>query len=104
MNADDIQRIANEIRHSSVSASKKADHFKETYPVFAEKYPMLFELACNPSADFTHLDYMIAMLKNIEKNKMTSEIASANVGQKMFDIYVKPNLPEKDTDSSTTSL
>lgn len=88
MDAETLRSIVNEIRENS--SSYKEGYFEDKYPVFVEKYPMLFKMCCDPTRDIEKVYYMIDMIDQIEKNKMTEHIASVNVGQKLFDEYVKP--------------
>lgn len=92
MEADSIMSIAKEIKMST--RSDKMTYFSPKYPEFVEKYPMLFQMCCEDKHDFAQLEYMIGMLKNIQQNKMTETIASANVGQKLYDVYVKQHVDE----------
>jgi hypothetical protein len=83
-----IYDIAHEIKSSSML--NKQHVFKEKYPEFAEKYPTLFGMCCDPNSDISKLDYLLNMLKNIQTDRMTQHVASVNVGQILFDEYVKP--------------
>lgn len=93
MEAEKIMNIAKEIISSSLKANSKKVHFEKKFPDFAEKYPTLFNKCCETS-DITTIQYVLNMLLNIEQNKMTQETATANVGQKLFDEYVKPYVDE----------
>jgi hypothetical protein len=93
MKADQILEIATEIVETSIPKSKKAKHFEVKYKEFAEGYPVLYEKCCS-SDNMNTLNYMISMLKKIEENKMTESVASANVGQKLYNDYVKPLVGE----------
>ena len=90
MEADRLLSIASEIVKSSLNSSKtKETHFSKKYKAFSEKYPALFKKCCE-SNDMAQIQYVLNMLKNIEEEKMTQETATVNVGQKLFDDYVKP--------------
>lgn len=93
MDAEKIMDIAKEIVASSLKTSSKKIHFEKKFPDFAEKYPTLFSKCCE-SSDLSTIQYVLNMLLNIEQNKMTQETATANVGQKLFDEYVKPYVDE----------
>jgi hypothetical protein len=88
MNPEMILKISKEIRNSK-HPNKKL-HFKIAHKEFANTYPLLFDMCCDDESDFAHLEYMIGMLQNIENNRTSAEVASVNVGQKMFDYFVKP--------------
>lgn len=90
MNVDKIEKICHEIINSH--SSNKEVVFSKKYKEFAEKYPMLLKKCCERNADVSNLGYLLSMLKNIQQNKMTEHVASTNVGQKLFDSYVKPTV------------
>ena len=45
--------------------------------------------------DLNVITYMINQAKEIQKNKISNHDASVNVGQKLVDTYIKPNLEKK---------
>ena len=88
MDPELISTIAYTIRNSKLA--NKKDMFKNEYKEFAENYPMLFDMCCAPKpVDMKHLDMMIAMLKQINGNQLTNHVASVQVGQKLYDAFVK---------------
>lgn len=88
MDPDEILKVANVIKRSKIQ--DKAEVFKREYQEFAEKYPILFDMCCDPETEIDKLEYMIEMLKKIQGNKMTQHVASTKVGQRLFDAYVEP--------------
>lgn len=91
MDLESVQNISREIFASKMSETLKKRHFSQKYPDFADTFPFLFNKCCE-SSDLETLDYMITMLKNVQQNKITDTVATATVGQKLFDDYVKPVL------------
>jgi hypothetical protein len=91
MDLGSIQTISQEIFLSDMSATLKKRHYSKKYATFADAYPFLFNKCCE-STDLATLEYMITMLKNVQDNKITDTVATASVGQKLFDDYVKPVL------------
>jgi hypothetical protein len=92
MDSDEIKRIVEEIRKSKVRS--KSEYFKKKYKQFEEQYPMLFKTACDDTTDENILYYLINMLEKVQKKEMTEHVASVNVGQKLYDDYVKPLVGE----------
>ena len=85
----DIRAIVTEIQNSKVK--DKEAHFKEVYPEFIAKYPMIFKMACTSRVDMANLDFMLGMLEKMNSGT-TQYDASAEVGQMLFDKYVDPKL------------
>ena len=66
---------------------------RQAHSEFIQKYPKLFEKLQENPVDTVQLEYIIDMFENVQYGRNTFESASVAVGQKMFDQYVKPNLP-----------
>jgi hypothetical protein len=92
--SDEIMTIVREIREYTGSDKRRKAEFEKKYPDFVERYPMLFQLACEPTFDLDRLEYMIKLRESIKTQETTLEDASKEIGQKMFDIYVKDRIPE----------
>lgn len=89
---NEILAIVREMREHPGPRKERTRVFKSKYPDFVEKYPTIFEMASQSVFDMQRFEYMINLKKDIDSNKTTVEDASKVVGQKMFDIYVKPKL------------
>jgi len=92
LTADEIIKIVSEMRDMDALPKDRARYFKNKYPDFVERYPMLFEMACQTSFDMERFEYMINLKMKIDKKEDTVENASKEVGQKLFDTYVKPKI------------
>lgn len=88
-----ILDIVKEIASYKGTEKQKREHFEKQYPEFASRYSYLFIMACEDNFDIERLQYMLHMRENIHKQHVTLEDASVEVGQKMFDVYIKDNLP-----------
>lgn len=88
MEPKEILKIAKEIRNSSHPNKKLS--FTAKYKSFTQQYPLLFDMCCDDSSDFSHLEFMIEMMQKVQDNKKSAEVANVDVGQKMFDHFVKP--------------
>lgn len=95
---DEIMAIIQEIQADADTFKNKQLKYERMHPEFAEQLPMLFEMACSPNMDMQKLNYMLGMRASILNRQSTPEMASANVGQKFFDIYVKPLVNQLDSD------
>lgn len=88
---DEILKVVTEMTEDETRSPKeKKKFFQRKHPEFAERYSSLFEMACRPNFDMQKLRFMLAMRSKIQTNSMTVDQASAQVGQAMFNHYVKP--------------
>ena len=95
MTPDEIMEIARIIKKSKLTNKKQV--FSVEYKDFAQRYPILFDMCCTDNdQDLEQLQFMIKMLKNVQDNKMTRHVASTQVGQKLFDSFVKPSVDKTD--------
>ena len=83
-------QIARKIRDTNVQ--NKENYFKDIYSNFKTKYPLLFEMCCQSNFEYENLVYMLDMMKKVNSGTHTSESASKEVGQHMFDKYVAPKI------------
>lgn len=101
LSSDEIRKIIADIRGMVGSEKRKRDLCEKKYPDFFVKCPHLCKLACEETFDFAQLDYMLAMRDSIDKKERSFEDASKEVGEVMFDKYIKdkishlPQPPEK---------
>lgn len=97
LSSDDIRTIVYDIRSGCGTDKKKIDLYSKKYPEFAENYPHLFHLACEPKFDMAQLNYMLALRDSINNNERTFEDASKEVGEVMFDKYIKDKVQNMKT-------
>jgi hypothetical protein len=95
--AEDIKRIVMEIVCAAGMPKDKEIMFRKRHPDFAERYPALFLMACEPNFDMRKLSFMLDMMSKIDKQETTLDAASKEVGQTLFDEYVAPILPNAQT-------
>lgn len=89
---DEIKTIVEEMITSSGSLKEKERIFQNKYPHFAERYPMLFKMACKPDFDKDRFAYILQMMSRVQSNDISYDNATKQFGQDMFDTYIKPNL------------
>jgi len=70
---------------------KSADDIKETMSRFVQDYPTLFKKILVSASD-PSLRTMLAMLDKMGSGQLSQHEASVVVGQRLHDIYIKPNL------------
>lgn len=89
---DEIKSIVQEIVSSTGNVKDKEREFQTKYSYFAERYPMLFKMACKPDFDMNRLNQIFGMMERVNKNEITYDNATKQFGQDMFNTYIKPNL------------
>lgn len=94
MDNADIRRIALEICNSPLRPEQRRPVYEHMYKAFSEAYPTLFGMSCDGKMDLAKLDFMLKMWSNVKSNTMNQHDASVNVGQALFETYVKPKINE----------
>jgi len=102
---DELFAIVQEIQSSPLSTKNRQFTFERKYAAFAERYPKLFQGACAGQMDLQQFREMLRLRNRVQSNKMSLYDASAIVGQKLYDCYVKPMIdrsppPQNDDDAS----
>lgn len=87
-----IVQIVKEIYEYNGTQKDKMRIFEKKYTDFKDRYPTLFELSCSSDFDFQRFQYMMKLREQVITKERTLDNASAEVGQNMFNVYVKPNL------------
>lgn len=91
--SNEILEIVKEINAYEGNCTTRQSVFSKKYPFFAKRYEHLFAMACEDGFDFERFVYMLNLRDEVTSHKKTLEAASIEVGQKMFDVYIKNNLP-----------
>ena len=91
---EDVLKI-NNISSKDILSQNQINNLQKEYFDLYDIYPAIFKMACNGNMDIERLKYMLQMLDNIKNDSMTEHDASVNVGQKLVDEIVKPNLEKK---------
>ena len=87
---DTIRQIVAEIQKTPKNKEKRVEYFSMKYADFADKYPILFDMACREADfDYDKFNYMMKIRGQILAKQRTIEHASVEVGQKFFDMYMK---------------
>lgn len=87
---DEIIAIVQTIVSQSGTQKDKHRVFRKTFPEFVEKYPMLFQMACEPDFNMERLVYMLRMRDAVHTQTVSQHQASVSVGENLFQEYVKP--------------
>ena len=101
LNSIQIQALVREMdtsmrRHKGMKRSnqiKYREKIVEENKYLYEVFPTIFEMHVEGKLDETFFE-MLKLRRSIEKGEMTDDEASRVVGQKLFDRFVKPHLPE----------
>lgn len=89
---EELNEIVNTIHGYKASPKDKMRIFRRQYPVFAESYPTLFEMSCQPHFNIQQFQQMLFMLNKVQTQELSRDEASAVVGQSLFNTFVKPKL------------
>lgn len=88
-----VMAIITAIRESTVA--NKEEYFEKIYANFKTKYPVLYKMACTEKdMDLKTLEYMLDMLEKIKTNSMSQYDASAEVGQRLYNIFIHDNIKD----------
>lgn len=93
LSSDDLLVIVKKIQSHVGTERDKQQLFEKEYPEFVTRYPYLFRMACEDKFDFERFQYMLNLRDRVEKSHITLDDASKEIGQRMFDVYVKDNVP-----------
>lgn len=97
MEAEDIKRVCLEVRQSAIPRFQKELYFEKKYPDFKEAYPKLFKACLDPDFPLLdHLDYMLRVMTQMEKEKLGVEDADRQVYDTLRERYVTPVIQGKD--------
>jgi|APGre2960657373_1045057.scaffolds.fasta_scaffold03330_1 hypothetical protein len=90
LSSEEIVQIVEQIHARPGGLKEKQRIFRKIYPEFAEQYPSMFNMACEPSFDIDRLKFMLQMRDAVTSNKISQHNASVKVGENLFTEYIKP--------------
>lgn len=101
LNSIQIQALVREMdtsmrRHKGLKRTNQViyrEKLVEENKYLYEVFPTIFEMHYEGKLDDTFFE-MLKLRRSIEKGEMTDDQASRIIGQKLFDKFVKPHLPE----------
>lgn len=101
LNSIQIQALVREMdtsmrRHKGLKRTNQViyrEKIVEENKYLYEVFPTIFEMHIAGKLDDTFFE-MLKLRRSIEKGEMTDDQASRIIGQKLFDKFVKPHLPE----------
>jgi hypothetical protein len=88
-----LRKEVNQIISMRKKSYSTPEEVRDSHPTFVKEYPKLFEKLMDKNVDMQQLDFIIGMYEKVQKKKTSFDDASKKIGQKMFDQYVKPDLP-----------
>lgn len=97
---DDVRSVRREYINRTISSpfrsSAELDDFRLTmkgkYPDFSERFEALFNMCFSKNYDFTRIEFMVNMAHKVHTNQITEHNASVEVGKRLVDEIVKPQL------------
>lgn len=98
--AEEILETVQALQELRGSVKARQEAGRKMYPEFAERYPVLFEMACTPGFNMTRLRHMLGLRESVRSDHMSLDQASAQVGQELFNIYVKDSVASKPADKA----
>lgn len=101
LNSIQIQALVREMdtsmrRHKGLKRTNQViyrEKVVEENKYLYEVFPTIFEMHYEGKLDETFFE-MLKLRRSIEKGEMTDDEASRVIGQKLFERFVKPHLPE----------
>lgn len=94
--SEDILAIAKELQKLRGTHKERLEQGRKLYPDFAEDFPVLFDLACDSKFDMDRLQRMLWMREQVKSEAVTLDQASAQVGQELFDTFIKDKIGKND--------
>lgn len=92
LSSSEVMAIIKDIRSINGTEKQRIDASMKKYPDFAEDYPHLLKMACETTFDMSRLEYMLNLRDSINHKKVTFEDASKEIGQVMFDAYIRDKI------------
>ena len=89
-----IMDIVEDIRGNALTIAERKSRFERKYPEFFKNMPTLAESCCDPDFDYSRFKSMMILRDQVMNKEKTLENASIEVGQTLFDHYVKPHVGE----------
>jgi len=90
LSSDEIRTIIDEIQADPSSPKDRERTFRRIHSEFAEHYPTLFQLSCQPNMDIDRLNILLSMMDKVHSKVVSQHDASVVVGQNLFNGFVKP--------------
>ena len=93
----DTSNIENQVdnlkkRLDEMSLNKDVEKLKEEFKNFFERFPTIFNKVIEGTMEMGRLKFMLRMINEIEKKKISKHEASIVVGKELVDNIVKPQI------------
>jgi hypothetical protein len=89
---NDCRDYKNKKKFSELSQTEFEEKMINTYPNIKNNFSSIYTQCIDGHMDLSVIIYMINQAKSIQKNKISNHDASVNVGQKLVDKFIKPNI------------
>ena len=87
---DDVDRLQKRVQE--MGSNKNVEILKEEFKDFFEKFPTIFNKVVDGSIEMGRLKFMLKMINEIEKQKISKHEASIVVGKELVENIVKPQM------------
>jgi hypothetical protein len=88
----DCKDYTNKKKYCDLSQTEFEEKMVKDYSYIKNNFASIFTQCITGHMDLNVITYMINQAKEIQKNKLSNHDASVNVGQKLVDTYIKPNI------------
>lgn len=101
MTTDEIRASVKYIRQyiekkGMATLPERVDELSKSQAIFAERYPILFDMCTRPNFNFDDLNYFLKKRDEIINDKVSVDDASKEIGKEWFNKYVDTSkLPKK---------
>lgn len=94
LSSEEIVSIVCSIRDIKGSVRERQWRARRDHPEFAHGLPSLFDAVCEPNFDMQRLSQLLELRDKVSRKEISKEKADVEVGQRMYDVYVKPVIGE----------
>ena len=92
----DCKDYSNKKKYNELSQTEFEEKMVNEYSYIKNNFSSIYTQCISGHMDLNVITYMINQAKQIQKNKLSNHDASVNVGQKLVDTFIKPNLDKKE--------
>ena len=92
----DCKDYSNKKKYNELSQTEFEEKMVNEYSYIKNNFASIYTQCISGHMDLNVITYMINQAKQIQKNKLSNHDASVNVGQKLVDTFIKPNLDKKE--------
>ena len=88
----DCKDYKNKKKYANLSQKEFEENMVKEYSYVKNNFGSIYTQCLSGHMDLNIITYMINQAKQVQKSKISNHDASVNVGQKLVDTFIKPNL------------